>query len=165
VSYVSRRRRWWTQLKKLDPSVELSETIRGDLLLEGANLGKIEQLLVLTSAGNDRKFDNIAKAMQEQHALIHLEEKSARKPDNHRWTQGKGHGKWRRSDRDRRHNLERKAHRAAVHDESAAEEEEDDPTEADDLGSEDQSDASEAEVTWLGTSMKIMIQKQGARKM
>ena len=65
VSYVSRRRRWWTQLKKLDPSVELSETIRGDLLLEGANLGKVEQLLVPTSAGNDRKFDNIAKAMLE----------------------------------------------------------------------------------------------------
>ena len=83
VSYVSRRRRWWTQLKQLDSSVELSDTIRGDLLLEAANLGKIESLLVLSSAGNDRKFEAIAKAMQDQHALIHLEEKSARKTDNH----------------------------------------------------------------------------------
>ena len=70
-------------------------------MLEAANLGKIESLLVLSSAGNDRKFDAIAKAMQDQHALIHLEEKSARKTDNHRWTPGKGHGKWKKTDRDR----------------------------------------------------------------
>ena len=37
AGYISRRRRWWTTLKSLDPSVELSESIRGDLLLEGAN--------------------------------------------------------------------------------------------------------------------------------
>ena len=34
VSYISRRKRWWTQLEKLDWTVELSETIRGDFLLE-----------------------------------------------------------------------------------------------------------------------------------
>jgi len=144
VSYVSRRRRWWTQLKQLDSSVELSDTIRGDLMLEAANLGKIESLLVLSSAGTDRKFEAIAKAKQDQHALIHLEEKSARKTDNHRWTQGKGHGKWKKTDRDRRQHFERKAHKAAVHDESAADEEDDPDQEPDDLEDEDQSDISEA---------------------
>ena len=53
-------------------------------MLEGSNLGKIEQLLVLTSVGNDRKFDNIAKAMLEQHALVHVEEKSTKRHDTHR---------------------------------------------------------------------------------
>ena len=38
VSYISRRRRWWTQLKKMDPTVELSSTVRGDLLLECSGL-------------------------------------------------------------------------------------------------------------------------------
>ena len=34
TNFVARRRRWWKLLKSLDSSIEISETIRGDLLLE-----------------------------------------------------------------------------------------------------------------------------------
>ena len=34
ISFVSRRRRWWDKLKKLDGSIELSTAIRGDLMLD-----------------------------------------------------------------------------------------------------------------------------------
>ena len=75
TNYITRRRRWWNHLKMLDSSMELSDNIRGDLMLEAANLSKVEQLLVLTSAQNDRKFESIAKAMLDQHALVHQEER------------------------------------------------------------------------------------------
>ena len=80
ANYISRRTRWWSTLKLLDPTVELSEEIRGDLLLDGSNPGKIEKLLILTSASNSRKFNDIAKAMMEHHALAHIDEKAERKP-------------------------------------------------------------------------------------
>ena len=53
VSYVSRRRRWWKQLGDLDASMDLSQSIRRDLVLEASNL---EPLMVLTSTPNSRKF-------------------------------------------------------------------------------------------------------------
>ena len=34
LSYVSRRRRWWNLLKTLDGSIELSEPMRVELLLD-----------------------------------------------------------------------------------------------------------------------------------
>ena len=32
VSYVSRRKRWWTQLQLLDTTIGLSDSLRGDLM-------------------------------------------------------------------------------------------------------------------------------------
>ena len=75
ANYISRRRRWWNQLKVLDPTIEISEEVRGELMLDASNLSKIEKLLVLTSSGNDNKFESIAKALMDHHALIHLDEK------------------------------------------------------------------------------------------
>ena len=79
ASYVARRRRWWALLKSLDSALELSASIRGDLMLEAANLPIIEQLLVLTSTKNDHDFDVIATALIDQHAKIHMGEKVANK--------------------------------------------------------------------------------------
>ena len=77
VSFVSRRRRWWKQLKVLDPTIELSSTIRGDLMLESSGLTKVEQLMVLTSAKNEHDFDAVAVALLEQHAKTHLDDKKS----------------------------------------------------------------------------------------
>ena len=83
ISYVSRRRRWWAKLKRLDPTVDLSPSLLGDLMLDAANLGKVEKLLVLTSTGNNREFDKIAEALMKQHAKIHVDEKKEKRHDNH----------------------------------------------------------------------------------
>ena len=76
VSFISRRKRWWSKLKLLDPTIELSTTILGDLMLDCSNMGEVEKLMVLTSTGNDRSFDKIAVAMMEQHAKIHLKDRA-----------------------------------------------------------------------------------------
>ena len=115
VNYISRRKRWYLQLRKLDSSIELGESIRGDLLLDCSNLGKTEKLLILTSCNNTRTFDAIAKAMLDQHALIHLEERaqksshSYRRPDN-----GRGRGRFKGSDRSRKYGQQRKSFHAMM---------------------------------------------------
>ena len=82
VSYVARRRRWWALLKSLDQTLELSTSIRGDLMLEAAKLSRIEQLLVLTSTNNNHEFDIIATALVDQHAKVHMGEKATNKEHN-----------------------------------------------------------------------------------
>ena len=72
VSYVSRRRRWWRLLTSLDKAAHLSETIRGDLMLEASGLTETQQLMVLTSVNNDRDFDKVAGALLEQSPNAHL---------------------------------------------------------------------------------------------
>ena len=75
MSYVSRRRRWWKMLKSMDNSIELSATIRGDLMLEASGLSADQQLMVLTSINNEREFDRLATALMEQHPKIHLSDR------------------------------------------------------------------------------------------
>ena len=91
-SYCTRRTRWWKTIKEHDPAMELSSEIRGDLLLDAANLNEIEKLMVLTSAHNDRSFEAISKALQEQHPRIHLKEKADkfRRRDDDKKGRGKG---------------------------------------------------------------------------
>jgi hypothetical protein len=86
ISYVSRRRRWWATLKKLDSTVDLSPSLLGDLMLDAANLGKVEKLMVLTSTGNDVEFEKVAAALMGQHAKIHVEEKREKRHDSHKPT-------------------------------------------------------------------------------
>ena len=43
ANYLSRRRRWWNQLKALDPTIEISEEVRGELMLGPCNLSKIDE--------------------------------------------------------------------------------------------------------------------------
>ena len=52
TNYVKRRKRWWSLLKNLDSTVELSTKILGDLCLEASGLSNDQQLMVLTSTGN-----------------------------------------------------------------------------------------------------------------
>ena len=103
-SFVSRRRRWWTKLRQMDDSIDLSSAVRGDLMLEAAGLSPTEQKLVLTSIGNSRDFDRLGEALIEQHSNIHLGERRNASPEKQRYPAkqqgyGKGGGQksWRRA--------------------------------------------------------------------
>ena len=92
VSYVSRRKRWWKTLKTLDSTIDLSPTILGDLMLEAAGLNRTEQLLVLTSTGNNKQFEILGKALLDQHPRIHHEDTKSKEHIPKRPYKGKGKG-------------------------------------------------------------------------
>eukprot|EP00959_Pyramimonas_sp_CCMP1952_P015414 326601-Pyramimonas_sp.AAC.1 len=52
VSYISRRKRWWKLLSKLDPKILMREDLIGSLPLDHAGLSPADNLMVLTSTGN-----------------------------------------------------------------------------------------------------------------
>ena len=68
ISYISRRRRWYELLKQFDPKLEIPNTLRGELLLDHANLTQSEKLMILTSTFNDLEFDTVAEALVKQHS-------------------------------------------------------------------------------------------------
>ena len=92
LSYISRRRRWWKLVNEMDSSIQLSEEIRGDLLLEASGLSKNEKLMVLTSTSNDCSFEKIAVALMEQHG----KEVSASRPEQRSSKASSGKGNFSR---------------------------------------------------------------------
>ena len=87
ISYVSRRRRWYDLLRNLDKNVELSEQMRGELLLDHSGLSQPERLMVMTSTFNNLEFDRVAEALVKQHALAHSLKPatSSEKPHYSKW--------------------------------------------------------------------------------
>ena len=49
LSFIGRRKRWWIQLKELDPEMTISTQMRAELLLETSGLTRQEQLMVKTA--------------------------------------------------------------------------------------------------------------------
>ena len=78
-SYVLRRKRWWTRLKALDEKYSVSENILTDMLLDGSRLNTQERLMILTSVGNKKIFQQVADAMLTHHPRLH-EMETARPP-------------------------------------------------------------------------------------
>ena len=76
ISYVNRRKRWFTLLKQMDPQIGLSDEIQGDLMLENAGLTQQEQLMVLTSTANYTTVFQISEALIKQHPKIHMKSAS-----------------------------------------------------------------------------------------
>ena len=68
LSYVSRRRRWWKLLKTLDGSIELSEPMGVELLLEFSGLSKQDH------CHNAKSFESVAATLVEQCSGVHLRE-------------------------------------------------------------------------------------------
>ena len=80
TSYVGRRKRWYRKFKELDASLEISDTIRADLLLDSCGLDRKERLMILTAVGDKPSFEALAKALITQHGKLHfLESKGAPK--------------------------------------------------------------------------------------
>ena len=44
LSYIARRKRWWSTLRELDPDIRLSEAMTASLLVELSGLDRTEQL-------------------------------------------------------------------------------------------------------------------------
>ena len=82
LSYVSRRRRWWKLLKTLDGSIELSEPMRGQLLLELFDLSRQEIIVIKACALDAKSFESVAATLVEQYSGVHLREgRSLGQPD------------------------------------------------------------------------------------
>ena len=93
TSYIDRRRRWWTKLQVMDNTINLSDETRGELMLDNARLTRVERLMVLTSTGNVTTFDAIAKALTDQHRMLHKEEKRFDKGNKGAQPRGESKGK------------------------------------------------------------------------
>ena len=74
LSYVSRRRRWWKLLKALDGSIELSEPMRVELLLELSGLSRQEIIVIKVCAPDAKSFESVAATLVEQYSGVHLRE-------------------------------------------------------------------------------------------
>ena len=74
LSYVSRRRRWWKLLKTLDDSIELSEPMRVELLLELSGLSRQEIIVIKACAPDAKSFESVAATLVEQYSGVHLRE-------------------------------------------------------------------------------------------
>ena len=74
LSHVSRRRRWWKLLKTLDGSIELSEPMRVELLLELSGLSRQEIIVIKACAPDAKSFESVAATLVEQYSGVHLRE-------------------------------------------------------------------------------------------
>ena len=74
LSYVSRRRRWWKLLKSLDSSIELSEPMRVELLLELSGLSRQESLVIKACTSNSKSFEVVAATLVEHYSGVLLKE-------------------------------------------------------------------------------------------
>ena len=64
ISFISRRRRWAKMLHNLDPSIGMSDELRGDMLMDRSGLSETERLMVLTSTGNGIDLEKMAEALR-----------------------------------------------------------------------------------------------------
>ena len=76
-SYISRRKRWWTRIRELDSSFNVSETLLADYLLDCAGLTRDQRLMILTSTQNVRTQSAIEDALRKQHSRIHESKSSS----------------------------------------------------------------------------------------
>ena len=74
LSYVSRRRRWWKLLKSLDSSIELSEPMRVELLLELSGLSRQEALVIKACTSDAKSFEAASATLVEHYSGTHLKE-------------------------------------------------------------------------------------------
>ena len=70
LSYVSRRRRWWKLLKTLDSSIQLSETMRVEILLELSGLSRQEIIGIKARAPDAKSFESVAATLVEQYSVF-----------------------------------------------------------------------------------------------
>ena len=79
TSFISRRCRWWRQVKELDSNMLISDQMRAGLLIESVGLTKQEQLMIRT-ASKSHTFDDCAAILPEHHGGIHLKDSRSLAP-------------------------------------------------------------------------------------
>ena len=98
LSYIARRKRWWSTLCELDPDIRLSEAMRANLLVELSGLSRQEQLMVKTAA-RSQTTDEYARVLVQHHSVVHMKERLLTEKPN---TQRAGYRSW--SDRQQHNN-------------------------------------------------------------
>ena len=89
LSFLGRRKRWWIQLKELDPEMAISTQMRAELLLETSGLSRQEQLMVKTACPKP-SFEGYSEILI--HGRIHLRDSRNLAPPSKPF-QAKGAGK------------------------------------------------------------------------
>ena len=89
-SYLLRREAWWNNLKELDSSLQVSETILGEQTLAQAGLQPMEVQMVRTVCKNDLNKKDLYRALRDQFGQVHEREKAGK--GFHR-SYGRGYGK------------------------------------------------------------------------
>ena len=79
IKYISRRRRWWNLLQKLDSKTQISENLLADMLLDHSGLNDTQMLMIKTSCNNTSDFTLIADALVKQHPKIRMTERRINK--------------------------------------------------------------------------------------
>ena len=74
LSYVARRKRWWSTLRELDPDIRLSEAMRANLLVELSGLDRTEQLMIKTAA-RTHSVEEYARVLIQHHSVVHMKER------------------------------------------------------------------------------------------
>ena len=96
LSYIARRKRWWSTLCELDPDMRLSEAMRANLLVELSGLGRQEQSMGKTAA-RSQTTDEYARVLVQHHSVVHMKERLlTEKPNAQRtgykpWGDGQHH--------------------------------------------------------------------------
>ena len=75
LSYTQRRRRWWTLLVELDPTMMISEAFRTELLLEMSGISR-QEILVVKACRKSDDFKGTARVLVDNYSGIHLREGS-----------------------------------------------------------------------------------------
>ena len=94
LSYVARRKQWWSTLRELDPDIRLSEAMRANLLVELSGLDRTEQLMIKTAA-RSQTVEEYARVLVQHHSVVHMKERLLSSKDNA--AHGKAWGKFTRT--------------------------------------------------------------------
>ena len=72
VSYVDRRRRWWRMITELDPSTQLSEPMRAELMIELSSISYQEALVIKAIAGTPLEFEKVGRCLVSRYRSARL---------------------------------------------------------------------------------------------
>ena len=99
-SYVLRRRTWWHTLQQLDSSVQVSESILAEQMLQNAQITEDQKLMIRTTLGGKMVIDAVAEELLNQHPRIHEREHHGRgRGYGSQQPHHGGKGGWRNRDR------------------------------------------------------------------
>ena len=74
LSYIARRKRWWSTIRELTRTSVFVRSLRANLLVELSGLDRTEQLMVKTAA-RAHSVDKYAKVFVQHHSVVHMKER------------------------------------------------------------------------------------------
>jgi len=84
VDYILRRERWYIMLQRLDADIQISETIRVEILLDQAGINQMQRQLVLSSVRNRHEWSRVSTALRQHFPNIHEQREREERDNRHR---------------------------------------------------------------------------------